>query len=115
MDQYWMAVYRPAGYDPLVELDATDHGRIDALNREMQDAGVTIFVGGLRPTETVSSFVPEPDAGIVCKAGPSAGGAYYVDGFWVLTCRNLEEAQGWGRKAAWACRGCVEVRPFYPA
>jgi hypothetical protein len=36
----------------------------------------------------------------------------YVDGFWVLECESLEDALEWGKKAARACRGSVEVRPF---
>ena len=113
MNQYWMALYRPTGYDPSIELDASDHHRIEALNREMADAGVTIFVGGLRPMQTVMSFAPQPDGEVVCKAGPNSGEERYVDGFWILRCRDIEEARGWARNAAKACRGSVEVRPFY--
>lgn len=113
MNRYWMALYRPTGCDPSIELDVSDRHRIDALNREMQEAGVTSFVGGLRPVETVSSFVMQPDGEVVCKAGPHWVTDHYVDGFWVLECDDLQEAQEWGRKAARACRGSVEVRPFY--
>lgn len=113
MNQYWMTLYRPTGYDHSIELDASDHGRIEALNREMMDAGVTLFVGGLQPTKTVRSFVPQPDREVVSTAGPHFESEHYVDGFWVLRCRDMQEAQGWAHQAARACRGIVEVRPFY--
>lgn len=113
MNQYWLALYRPKGCDPLVELDASDHRRIDRLNREMLEAGVTIFVGGLRPEETVRSFLPQPDGEVIGKDGPCSDSGHYVDGFWVLRCRDIQEAHDWGRKAARACRGSVEVRPFH--
>lgn len=113
MNQYWVALYRPKGYEPEIELNASDHRRIDALNGEMRDAGVRIFVGGLRPLETVRSVVLQPDGEVLSKAGPHSEVEHYVDGFWVLSCRNLQEAQEWGRKAARACRGSVEVRPFH--
>ncbi len=36
-----------------------------------------------------------------------------VGGFWVLEAADLGEALAWGRKAAFACRAPVEVRPFH--
>jgi hypothetical protein len=113
MNRYWLALYRPVGYDPSIELDATDRRRMEVFNREMRDAGVTIFVGGLRPGYTVTSFTPQPDGKVVGKAGPQFQGTHYVDGFWVLTCRDIQEAEEWAIKAAQACRGSVEARPFY--
>jgi hypothetical protein len=113
MNRYWLALYRLRGYDPAIELDASDRRGIDVLNREMRDAGVTIFVGGLRPAETVKSFAPQTDGEIVSQAGPQFEGTHTVDGFWVLTCRDIQEAEEWARKAARVCRGSVEVRPFY--
>ena len=113
MKQYWIALYRTQGFDPSVELDASDRRRIDALNGEMLEAGVRIFVGGLRPGETARSFVPQPNGKVISKVGPHSESGHYVDGFWVLSCRDVQEAEEWGSKAARACRGSVEVRPFY--
>lgn len=113
MNQYWIALYRPKGFDPSTQLDASDHRRIDALNGEMLEAGVRIFVGGLCPEETARSFVPQPNGKVTSKVGPHSESGHYVDGFWVLSCRDLQEAQEWGGKAARACRGPVEVRPFH--
>ena len=113
MDQYWLALFRPKGFDPSMELDASDRRAIDALNDEMVEAGVRVFVGGLRPEQTVRSFVLQPDGELLSTAGPHSMADHYIDGFWVLRCRDIQEAEEWGRKAARACRGSVEVRPFH--
>lgn len=45
--------------------------------------------------------------------GPYLETKEYVGGLWVLEAADLNEALGWGRKAAVACRVPVEVRPFH--
>lgn len=112
MTQFWVAVYRPNGYDHAALLDDVARRAIDAVNEEMKAAGVRVFVGGLRATSSAKSVRPQGELGLVVSEGPCSTTTEYVDGFWVLQCANLEEAVGWGRKAASACRGSVEVRPF---
>jgi hypothetical protein len=79
----------------------------------MAAAGVRVFVGGLRPTAEAKSVQQCPDGSFAVVDGGYLAAASYVDGFWILTCEDLEEAMEWGRKAAAACRASVEVRPFY--
>lgn len=116
-NQYWITVYRPNEFDHAASLDATARQDIDKLNDEMAAAGVRVFVGGLRPVAEAKSIQLCPDGTfVVADGGYLAAASYannYVDGFWILTCEDLEEAMAWGRKAAAACRASVEVRPFY--
>ena len=113
MIQYWVTVYRPNDFDHSVSLDATARQNIDRLNDEMEAAGVRIFVGGLRPRSEARSAKLSPDGTVALGDGAYLSADSYVDGFWILSCRDIDEALAWGRKAAAACRASVEVRPFY--
>ncbi len=113
LNQFQVAVLRPVGFDHAVSLDATARQDIDRLNDEMESAGVRIFVGGLRPTSEARSVKRDPDGTFIIEEGAYLRADSYVDGFWILLCRDIDEALAWGRKAATACRAVVEVRPFY--
>ncbi len=111
-NQYWISVYRPNGFDHSASLDATARQDIDKLNDAMEVAGVRVFVGGLRPTSEAKSAKLCPDGTIAFGDGGYLTSDSYVDGFWILSCQDIDEALAWG-KAATACRASVEVRPFY--
>ncbi len=111
--QYWVSVYRPHGFDHSASLDATARQNIDKLNDEMVAAGVRVFVGGLHPRSAAKSVTLAPDGSLNVANGAYLQADCYVDGFWILSCQDIEEALAWGRKAAAACRASVEVRPFY--
>lgn len=109
----WITVHRAIGFDPSVSLDAADRRNIDALNAEMIAAGIRVFVCGLQPVATARSVRLMGDGGVVTEDGPPGAANGYIDGFWVLSCRDMDQALEWGHKAAWASRAAVEVRPFY--
>ena len=111
MAQYLVAIYRPKNYDPSVE-DEAMHREISALNEEMNAAGVRVFVGGLRPESSAKALRLQTAAKVVVTDGPYAETKEHIGGFWVLEAADMDEALAWGRKAALACRGSVEVRPF---
>ncbi len=113
MTQYLVAIHHPDDYDPFVAEDEAMSRDIDALNDEMQAAGVRIFVGGLHPASSAKSLRAQPDGKVLITDGPYLETKEHVGGFWVLEAANLDEAVGWGRKAAVACRAPVEVRPFH--
>lgn len=83
---------------------------IDALNEEMEAAGVRVFAGGLHPS--AKSLVSRP-GGVKISDGLYLKKSEYVGGFWILNCASLEEALQWGEKAVVACRAPVEVRQFF--
>lgn len=111
--QYWIAVYRPNGFDYSASLDATDRRNIDELNDEMVVAGVRVFVGGLCPTSEAKTAELCLDGAVAFREGEYLKSDSYVDGFWILSCKDMGEALEWARKAATACRASVEVRPFF--
>jgi len=113
MTQYLVAIYRPETYDPAVSKDEAMGRDIDALNDEMEAAGVRVFAGGLQPESRARSLRLQPAGKVLITDGPYAETKEHIGGFWVLNATDLDEALAWGRKAAVACRASVEVRPFH--
>lgn len=109
MPKFWIAVCRPEGFDHAAVLDAAARAEIDALNDEMEAAGVRLFVGGLRhPGEAWTLAAGQGE-----EPGDALAGEAYLDGFWILEALDLDAALAWGRKATRACRAQVVVRPFH--
>ena len=112
MAQYLVTIHHPDDYDPSVAEDEAMSRDIDALNDEMEAAGVRIFVGGLQPPSSAKSLRAQPNGKVLITDGPYIETKEHVGGFWLLEAADLDEALTWGRKAAVACRAPVEVRPF---
>ncbi|MGV3490967.1 MAG: YciI family protein [Devosia sp.] len=110
MTQYLVAIHLPDDFDPAAELQST-RDAISALNVEMVQAGVRVFVGGLEAVGKAVSVRPRAGGPIVTD-GPYIETKEHVGGFWVLECATREEAIEWGRKAAVACGVPAEVRAF---
>jgi hypothetical protein len=111
MAQYLVAIHRPDDYDPSLDGEAMSRD-IGALNEEMIAAGIRTFVGGLSPAGSAKAVRRQPDGKVLMTDGPYLETKEHIGGFWVLEAANLDEALAWGRKAAIACRGSVEVRAF---
>ncbi len=112
MPQFLVAIHHPDNYDPSKE--TREMGRdIDALNEEMEAAGIRIFVGGLHSARNAKSVRTDTDGKSTITDGPYLKTNEHVGGFWVLEARDMNEALEWGRKASIACRAPVEVREFH--
>ena len=111
MPQYLVAIQHPANYDSSQESEAMMRD-IDALNEEMEAAGVRMFAGGLQSIGKAKSLRAQPGGAVAVTDGPYAEAKEYVGGFWLLKCANMSEALDWGRKAVIACRVPVQVREF---
>jgi hypothetical protein len=81
------------------------------LNDELQAQGKLVFAGGLGVVDTATS-VRYDDGNVVVTDGPYAEIKENMGGFWILDCRDLDDALAIAKQAAVACRGSVEVRPF---
>ncbi len=84
---------------------------VDALHHEMQDAGIWVFGGGLRPPHTATTLRPS-DGDVLVVDGPFAEGKEHVGGFSIIDVPDLDAALEWGRRVSAACALPVEVRPF---
>jgi hypothetical protein len=112
MKQYLLAVHYVDGA-PAHPPEQTEqlHAQTGAVNKEMQEAGVWVFGGGLL-TPDISTVVRVSDGKTTMTDGPFAEAKEHIGGFWVLRCEDLDAALAWAEKASAACMGPVEVRPF---
>ncbi|WP_417458607.1 YciI family protein [Kordiimonas sp.] len=113
MMQYLVAIHHPDDYDPATMEDDAMIEEIHALNREMIDAGVRFFAGGLRTVKEAKSIKRNTEGKILVTDGPFLETKEHIGGFWILDVADLNEALEWGRKATVACRAPVEVRQFH--
>jgi hypothetical protein len=111
MKQYLLSVYQPDGPPP-PEVDLAKVIRdVDALDQELQAAGVWVFAGGLHAASTATVLRPKGDD-VLLTDGPFAEGKEHLGGFTIITAPDLDAALGWGRKLARATTLPIEVRPF---
>ena len=111
--KFLVAIHHPDDYDALAVADDAMSRAIDALNDEMVEAGVRIFVGGLHHASSAKSLRLQPGDEAILTDGPYLKTDEHVAGFWVLEAASLDEALTWGRKATVACKAPVEVRQFH--
>lgn len=112
MPLFLVAIHHPDDYDPSLEGEAMIRD-IEALNEEMEAAGVRVFAGGLEPASHAKSLRRQRNGAVRITDGPYAEAKEHVGGFWLLEATDLEAALAWGRKAVVACRAPVEVRAFF--
>jgi hypothetical protein len=113
MAQYLLSVWHEDGYpDPSTEEMQQMFKDVGAVNEEMMSTGTWVFGGGLHSKESATVVTATPDGDVVTTDGPFAEAKEQIGGFWVIQAPDLDAALEWARKAARACRGPVEVRPF---
>jgi hypothetical protein len=84
---------------------------VEAVNVQLREAGAWVFAGGLHPASS-ATVVRMRDGEVLTTDGPFAETKEQLGGFWVIKAADLDAALAWSAKAAEACRGPVEVRPF---
>ena len=94
---------------------------IDAMKQAhlavMEDAtekGVLVGLAGLKSTSSAST-VRMKDGRPVTLDGPFAETKEQLAGYYILECKDLDEALGWAARIPTACKGgegCIEVRPL---
>jgi hypothetical protein len=112
MTQYLLTVVEPSGGgQPEPETLAAIMRDVEAVDRDMRDAGVWVFAGGLHEPSTATVLRPA-DGDILVTDGPFAEGKEHVGGFSIVEAPDLDAALEWGRKLARATTLPIEVRPF---
>jgi hypothetical protein len=113
MPQYLMSVWHDTDYD--VDFSSPDAQRqvaqVSAVNAELEAAGAWVFGGGLYSASS-ATVVRSSDGAVSMIDGPYAETKEQMGGFWVIEAADLDAALAWATKAAAACEGPVEVRPF---
>lgn len=112
MKQYLLSMYQPDGDPPPPEVLEPIMADLGALRKEMQDAGVWVFAGGLYPSGT-ATVLRYTDGDVLMTDGPYLEGKEHIGGFTIIKAPDLDAALEWGRKYARAVALLpVEVRPF---
>ena len=112
MPQYLLTVVEPTGVGiPAPEVLEKIMADVGAVDREMREAGVWVFAGGLYPPDTATTLRPKGDEVLVTD-GPFAEGREHVGGFTIITAPDLDAALEWGRRLSRATTLPTEVRPF---
>ena len=114
MSQYLMSVWHDEDYE--VDFSSDDAQRqvaqVDAFNNELNAAGAWVFAGGLHPASSATVLRAATGGDVSMTDGPYAETKEQMGGFWVIEAAELDAALEWARKAAIACEGPVELRPF---
>ncbi len=111
MRQYLLSIYQPDGPAPPPEVLEPVMRDVDALVREVKDAGAWVFNGGLFPPDT-ATVLRLQDGQVLVTDGPYTEGKEHIGGFLIVRAPDLDAALEWGRKAARVITLPIEVRPF---
>ena len=112
MRQYLLSVHHAGDYPaPEPEVVQRVFAQVDRFNQELQDSGAWVFAGGLQPRQTARTVRFE-DGRTAVTDGPWSQAEEQLGGFWVVQAEDLDAALQIADRAARACEGDVEVRPF---
>jgi len=113
--QYLLLIYQaelPAGAQLDPDEMAAEFAAYDVFTRETRDRGQFIAGEALEPTSTATS-VRVQDGRTVVTDGPFAETKEALGGFYLLKCKDLDEAIEMAAKIPAAKRGTIEVRPIW--
>jgi hypothetical protein len=111
MTQYLLSVHHDGSELPPAEELAGVYETVDRFNERLQNEGVWVFAGGLKPPEQATTVDNTGERPIVSD-GPYSESKEYLGGFWVIEAPDLDAALRWAKDGSKACRAKVEVRPF---
>jgi hypothetical protein len=83
-----------------------------AFNNEMIAAGVMLDAAGLKPSSAGKRVRFEGRGKPVVTDGPFAETKELIAGYWVIQCKDMEEALSWAARVPFE-DGEVELRPFH--
>ncbi len=85
-----------------------------ALTQEAQAAGVLVSTNGLSPVANTTT-VRVRNGKTLITDGPFAETHEQLAGYYLLDCKDLDEALSWAAKIPSAQYGSIEVRPLWSA
>jgi hypothetical protein len=87
-------------------------GAYDAFTNEVKSAGAMQAAEALQPTATATT-VRVRNGETLITDGPFADTKEQLGGFYLLDCKNLDEAVAYAAKIPGAQGGSIEVRPIW--
>jgi len=109
--QYMLLIYdcdRPEPDDPDFEEALA---RVNAFADECRRRGVLVAGDPLQP-ESTATTVAVRDGRALITDGPFAETREHLGGYYILDCRNLDEALELAARCPMAAQGSIEVRPL---
>ena len=100
---------------PPEEMEAVKIGHL-AVMQETKRLGILKGVSPLYPT-TSATTVRTEDGKVATMDGPFAETKEQLAGYYILDCKDLDEAIAWAAKIPTSCgggSGCIEIRPLRP-
>jgi hypothetical protein len=97
--------------DEMVEAARHHHDVME----EARQHGVLRAADPLRPTSTATT-VRRKEGRAITIDGPFAETKEQLAGYYIIDCRDLDEAIEWAAKIPTACQGsqgCIEIRPIH--
>jgi hypothetical protein len=111
--KYLLLIYTPESVEATMPKEEADAymGAYYAFTKETRDRG--LFVGGeaLQPTTTATT-VRLRDGQRVVTDGPFAETKEQLGGYYLLDCKDLDEAIEMAGKIPGAAHGSIEIRPI---
>ena len=106
-----LAYYDEKKFETLTEADMAAIGReCGPLDEDLQRSGHLLEVGSLAATKDSVSLRPR-NGKVTVTDGPYAETKEALGGFYLLDCKDLDEALSWAAQIPGAWYGRVEVRP----
>lgn len=110
--QYMLLIYAAENAGP--DYGTPEFGELleayGAFSKEVQEAGVLVAGEALQDTETATSVKVRAGKSTVTD-GPFAETKETLGGYYILDCKDLDEALAYAAKIPSAAYGTVEVRP----
>lgn len=85
-------------------------GQYNAFGQAASEAGVMVGGNALQPVSTATSVRIRNDKSTITD-GPFAETKEQLGGYYLLECKDLDEALSWAAKIPSARHGTIEVRP----
>jgi hypothetical protein len=85
------------------------HAEMGKYNDKLREAGVYVSAEGLGPSSSARTLRFGEDGKVVATDGPFAETKEQVAGYWILECKNMDEAADWAAKAP-IKGGTIEIR-----
>ena len=111
--KYLLMIYSDEAVDAGKPADDVQRelGQYFAFTDETQKAGVYVAGEALHPTGTATT-VRVRGGQLTTTDGPFAETKEQLGGFYLLDCKNLDEAIQWASKIPHASQGSIEIRPL---
>ena len=82
----------------------------EAFGRAVSEAGAMLGGEGLQPSGTATT-VQVREGETITSDGPCADTREQLGGYYLLDCRDLDDALSWAARIPGAATGTIEVRP----